>query len=518
MGEWPGAWRRDGRSGVWWGVVARALAVVPVVLCAACSLVLDPGNLPPQTDAREIDAPVIIDPTKLHIDSVAPTMVPEGAGTGGSRRALIVLTGVSLLPDGMVTVELMGATPSALPFTRTASFDGSKGGVAVEIPVMTDCASGTRTIRITWTQGGVSQSTEAAKVQCLPELTGPPAGAPAPLYSRIEIAQAAPIHFGGTTPIRLEAVADAVIKAPLDVNGAGATPGAYGCDGGAPSNPGMCDGGGKPGGAGSGLTPGGGGGGGGFGAQGRDGEAPSGMGGVVTGRDTLVPLADASNRGSGGGGGGKSSANVAGGPGGGGGGVIYLRAGGVVTAADVGAIRSRGGDGPAMGPPLTPGGGGGGGAGGAILLRAGGKLVGPAGWLSAPGGVGGPKGNGMWATDGGAGGVGRVRIDAGEGDVAGMAVSSTVLRGPAWDKATPWLVDVEATAPPFVLRGQPGRSFPLRINDQPIAATATPGPDGTVMLGNLPLARGANQICAVAEPTMLQPESLACIDIFYTGR
>lgn len=512
--------------GVWWAVVARVLAVAPVVLCAACSLVLDPGNLPPQTDAQAIDAPVIIDPSLLHIDSVAPMMIPEGAGTGGSRRALIVVTGVSLLPDGVVTAELMGPTPSRLPFTRSASFDGKKAGLAVEVPVMGDCSSGSRTIRITWTQGAASQSTEAVKVQCLPELTSAPVGPLAPLYSRVVLDQAAAIHLGGAAPIRIEAVADVVLRAPLDVDASGVDAGAYGCAGGAPSNPGSCGaGGGKPGQNGAGLTAAGGGGGGGFGGPGRDGEAPSGTGGAPTGSDTLVPLDDGGNRGNGGGGGGKSTANRDGGPGGGGGGVIYLRANGDLTVGDIdghrGAISARGGDGPSVGPALTPGGGGGGGSGGAILVRVGGMITARAGWLTAPGGTGALKGAGMWATQGGDGGVGRVRIDAAEGavgSVAAMATSATTFRGPAWDKDTPWLVDVEATAPPLVLRGQPGRAFGLRVNDTALAAMATPGPDGSVMLGNLPLVRGANKICAVAEPMMLQPESLSCIDVFYTGR
>ena len=60
--------------------------------------------------------------------------------------------------------------------------------------------------------------------------------------------------------------------------------------------------------------------------------------------------------------------------------------------------------------------------------------------------------------------------------------------------------------------------FGLRLNDSALLASATPGADGKARITDLPLVRGRNQLCAVAEPGMLQPESLACVELFYTGR
>ena len=83
-------------------MVARALLLVPLLVGGGCTLVLDPDNLPPPTDARVIDAPP--DPDLLTITGAVPAMIPEGTGAAGGRPAVIMLTGASFVASGNGTV------------------------------------------------------------------------------------------------------------------------------------------------------------------------------------------------------------------------------------------------------------------------------------------------------------------------------------------------------------------------------------------------------------------------------
>ncbi len=507
-------------------MLARALAVVPVVAAivgGGCTLVLDPDNLPPQTDARPIDAASIdADPALLALDSVEPATVAEGTGAGGGRPALFVLHGTSLVGDATVTAVLLGTPPlpiAADDVDYAAAVDGRQAAITVRIPVLEDLGPGgapTRALRLTVTQGAISRSKDVSVIG-LPELVLPDPDPILPLYSRITIGGA--VHLGGDDPIVLTATGAITIDARVDGNAVGSTPGPHGCPGGATQAQGGCSPGGGKAGQNSGdlLVPGGGGGGGGFGALGTDGSGAGGMGGGVTGRDTLVtittPAGVGGNRGNGGGGGGTSFAGGLGGAGGGGGGVIALIAGGDIVVHAGGALAANGGTGPAG--PNNAAGGGGGGSGGAILVRAGGTITSSGAWLKAAGGAGATMG---WGSGGGAGGIGRIRIDTTAANVATMAVMPPAFRGPAWDGAASPLVDTPRDATTLVLSGQPGQMFGLRLNDSALPMAATPGADGKARVSGLPLVRGRNQLCAVAEPGMLQPESLACLDLFYTGR
>jgi hypothetical protein len=257
-----------------------------------------------------------------------------------------------------------------------------------------------------------------------------------------------------------------------------------------------------------GLGTGSGGGGGGFGAQGSGGSGMnSGMGGDPSGNDMLVPVDTtpgvAGNRGNGGGGGGGGT--PAGGPGGGGGGVIVLDAGGDITVGAMGALRVQGGNG------VGNGGSGGGGSGGALLVRAGGTITSSTMWLSAPPGAGGAGNN-----PGGAGGIGRIRVDAAAGNVQSMANNPPAKRGPAWGTTVPSLVMSSSITAEF--RGEPGRPFDIRINDNPTNIMATPGSGGTVDVPGIALVPGRNTVCAVAVSGMIStPESKTCVTLFYAG-
>lgn len=503
------------RRRVPWSVAAPGALLPALVTAAGCSILYDPDNLPPLTDAVEvdaaIDAPLDADPSRLVLTGVAPAELDEGVGAGGGRPALIVLEGSAIVGAAAVAVELVGSDEPVPLVGFDATADGTRGGLAVRVPVLTELAAGqTATLRITITQGETVDTVDVT-VRGLDELRLTAATMNsadlAPRYSQIEVASS--IRFTGAAPVRLRATAGVVVDQRVDGDAQGATPGPHGCPGGAVDNPGGCmAGGGRQGANGSvlGLGTGSGGGGGGFAAQGTAGSGMMpGQPGDVSGNDMLVPIESVAgtvgNRGNGGGGGGGGTLQ-AGGPGGGGGGVILLEAGGDIAVGASGALRVRGGDG------AGNGGSGGGGSGGALLVRAGGAITAPGAWLSAPAGQGGTGNN-----PGGAGSVGRIRVDAAAGDVPSMATTPPAVRGPAWSPSVPSIT----TASPLAveLRGQPGRTFELRLDDQP-AGTATPGVAGTAT-PTVTLRPGRNQLCAVALAGQLLPESLACVDIFHAG-
>jgi hypothetical protein len=94
-----------------------------------------------------------------------------------------------------------------------------------------------------------------------------------------------------------------------------------------------------------------------------------------------------------------------------------------------------------------------------------------------------------------------------------MATTPTAVRGPTWPLDLPI---VAASAPAVTLTGEPGRSFPLRLNDAD-AGTATPGAGGTAAVTGLAWRVGHNRLCAVARPGRLVAESLACVDLYLTA-
>ncbi|MBK9033516.1 MAG: hypothetical protein IPL61_19990 [Myxococcales bacterium] len=493
----------------------RPLILGLAALCGACTIVYDADNLPPPTDATDapvVDAvPIDADPTLLTLASVEPASVAEGVGAGGGRPVLVVLHGQSLVGDAVVTAELIGGgdTPTVTGFV--ASADGTEAALELRVPVLTDLGAGAmRTLRLTVTQGAVAATIDVT-VLGLAELTltGPTATASAmpQVYSRIEIT--GDVRWTGADPVRLVATADVRVAARLDGGAQGTTPGPHGNAGGAAATDGdYTPGGGSRGTTNNGLgLSGSGGGGGGFGAAGTGGSGDSAGGpGGVTGNDMLVPLVSvtgaAGNRGNGGGGGGAALTSM-GGVGGGGGGVVALSAGGDIVVEGAGAIAAAGGT------SNGGSGGGGGGSGGAILVRAGGVITAAGAWLSAPGG-----GASTGATNaGGRGGVGRIRIDVGSGDVGAMAANPGAIRGPAWATTTP-VIAPSLTS--LTLTGQPGRAFPIRLNDT-AAGDASPGLDGTVAVTDLAFRRGRNQVCAVALAGSLVAESVSCVDVYLTA-
>lgn len=492
------------------------------MLVAGCSIIYNPDNLPAFSDAVDayipIDAPFDSNPDLLEITSVTPSSVDEGMGSGGSRPVVFTLNGMAIIGDAQVSVELMGSTEPAELEGFDATPDGTKGGVIVRIPVMTDLGAmdPPRTLRITITQGTVTKMADVT-VNGLDELTlmtSPVATAASPpTYSTITVANN--IHFTGTEPVILKATANIAFNTmrTIDANAAGGTAGPHGCNGGVMEQPGTC----TPSGGGPGvnaallgLGAGSGGGGGGFSGPGTIGAGQmAGMPGTASGNEALVPILSspgaAGNRGNGGGGGGGGALGAVGGAGGGGGGVVWLQAGGDITVGSMAAVESRGAT------SNAGSGGGGGGSGGAILVRAGGMITSTTPWLSAPGG-GASTGS---QNAGGPGSAGRIRIDTPMGNVASMANNPNAFRGPSWGLATPSLTTTSPAT--FTFHGQPGRSFDIRVNDLPMG-TATPGSGGSVDVPGVPLRPGKNTICGVAlSGSISTPESQSCVELFYAG-
>src|SRR6476660_3802197 len=73
----------------------------PLFFVGGCSFVYNPDKIG-NTDAAIIDAPPAdADPTMLMLEDVAPHVIFEGQGVGGSREALLVIRGHHIVPDGI---------------------------------------------------------------------------------------------------------------------------------------------------------------------------------------------------------------------------------------------------------------------------------------------------------------------------------------------------------------------------------------------------------------------------------
>ncbi|HVV86525.1 MAG TPA: hypothetical protein VHE35_25885, partial [Kofleriaceae bacterium] len=248
MSNRPGAAGAGARA-VRSAVVSRAAVAALLALpCGACTIILDPSNLPPQTDAAPIDAPSIdSNPADLAIDRADGFGMMEGVGDDGGRPALIVLHGHALLASATVDAHLQPGTADVSDVQYLPSVDGTQAGVALRIPVLTDLAVGsTRRLHLTVTQAGASASADV-DIDGLAEVdlsAAPPALAAR--YSRITVS--GDVHFGGDAPVRLVATAGISLGGKLDVDGATPGAGPQGCAGGATLMVGGCqEGGGKPG-------------------------------------------------------------------------------------------------------------------------------------------------------------------------------------------------------------------------------------------------------------------------------
>ena len=446
----------------------RVACVAPLLL-TGCSLIYNPNNLP---DPRLIDAAVVdANPCALVIDDVAPKIIDEGQGAGGSVPALVVVHGnnivnanlkIALKAKNGSTVHLSPVTDAVASFDHTyaaftviADVDGQLGtagpvNVPLDITVSQDApADGGCMSSATFTLSG------KLALQGLPELTGKTSiAALDDKYSKVDLATAS---FDGAMPAVVRAVssihiAGAHADASSTVAGPGGNTGT--------ARPGTC-----PAASGGGdtgkdanlsavIANGGGGGGGGASTAGLPGATGSsgrggigGAGGIKNGNDAMPTLdGNAACAGGGGGLGGTLILTNPGGAGGGGGGTLVLSAGGDISVATITAVGGMGVQ------PASGGGGGGGGAGGNVLIHSDMGTLAITGAIDVSGGTGGSPG-------GGDGARGRVRWDA----PVGAAPGGTSHRGPSF---APLASRVFTTASPdLMIKGSSGDGFAGRTID-----------------------------------------------------
>jgi len=495
---------------------------------AGCSLIYNPNNLPAPIDAAPLDS----DPTMLQILKVAPQVIDEGQGDGGSLPALIVIQGhqivnanlkVQLVAPKGVTVRLEPVIDAVaahdgdrLAFTVIAHVDPSlETSVPLDVTVTQDIP--------TQYGGGVATVTRPAALTLrgLPELTSTrpeidraKKTATLPLqakYSSVDLTDIDPLTFTGPSGVRAEISAVSSIKlGALEVSAKAAIagPGGFTTAG--------------PGAGGGGMAAlvlgyGGGGGGAGFavaGTKGTDGASGGGSGGNPNGEDLV--LAYDANRASAGGNGGNGLAAVgslAGGAGGAGGGIVVLNAGGDIMA---GTISATGGNGavPPGGSALASGGGGGGGAGGTVAVRSGNGAL-SCGTIHVAGGLGGKTVSNTGVGNGGAGSVGRARWDAPAGS-APVSPDRVAHRGPTFTGPKQLVTTSDQS---FMLTGTPGDEIDVVVTDEgntPHAGDHAAFNSAGIAVITPTLYSGYDRLCVKLSSGLLTESAAnACIDVAY---
>lgn len=458
-----------------------------------CSLLYDPDRLPAAADAAP-DMAIPPDPDNLVIESVAPSIIVEGAGVGGSRPALVVLTGKNFVPNN-ISVSIAVSDGSA----RTIMVDnagiqvemyGLRVAVPVTLPVDPMLRKGeVISLDVQVTQDGVAGPVKSEVIsgklalRGLDELTEVPAGGlvgGVSEYSQIAITTGTLTIAPNTTePVILRSRSSVQIASALSVSAASQTGGPGGGRGG---NGGAADL----------LNPGPG-----MAGSGPAGGQPSGGPGGFSNDDIALATLNAPNRGSGGAGGNGTTLR-AGGAGGGGGGTIEVTAEGDLTVAAVSATGA---------PPQTPPGGGtfnagGGGSGGVILLRAGGSLM--SGAINVAGG----------GTAGGMGASGRARYDVGG---TAMGPITGHFRGPSFVNLP---LVTRSIRPELSIAGQPLSIFQYFISNDSGGNilgpfTVTTGAGSSTFTVEDDLHRGLNQICLLVERATLDSGTRNCFDLVY---
>ncbi|HEU4733204.1 MAG TPA: hypothetical protein VFT22_35170 [Kofleriaceae bacterium] len=471
---------------------------------AGCSLLYNPANLPgPAIDAAP-DAPPVVVRDQLELMAAGPHTLFEGQGTGGSRPAVVAITGKNIADDAVVTLIAADAsTPALMLEVDNEHAVRSYGVLAVPVtlPIDPDRGEGLikLTVQVSQPRGDgsaepVTQRLEGQVVlHTLPELDAPitSSAALAPRYARVQLPGTALSFTPGASgaPVVISAVGS-IELGDVHADASGQVPGPGGASGGPAAGPGGGPGGGKP----AGLLTGGvavAASGGGFGTAGENGHALLGIGtnpgGQATGDDYITSYP--ANAGSGGGGGA--------GTGGGAGGTLELTSGGTLT---VGKVSADGGT------SAT----GGGGSGGAIILRAGARAT--FGAVTASGGTGANAGGA------GNGGAGRVRYDA--PSVGALAsLPSTGRRGVAFSDSrddNPLITRDAQPAIKLVSEVASAVSFKVFVLDADgtTRAMSTVAFDTVSVSIELPVEPGYNQICVT--PPSGNPgirESTNCIDL-----
>lgn len=456
----------------------------------------------------------------LPVTNVAPNLIFEGQGDGGSRPALLVIQGAQF--DSSVVVTISGA-PNIEVLSTTAGAGGTFLAVQVAAHVDPSLGETDLPLTLTLTKGVQVGTLGGVTLRGLLEFDS---GAPQtiqtadlrPLYSRVAYGTN-PITFVGVTPAILRAVSSITVG-NIDVNGIAPTvptgvpwgvPGPGGCAGRPPPqiayNPipdcGTVWLGGTPGW----NQPARGGGGGGFSVPGQHAPDPEGGSGGQSRGSGFVEYyenpARGSNRGGGGGAAGCTGNTPescqGGAKGGGSGGTVELNAGGNIVAGALGANGAAGGS--------FSGAGGGGGSGGVIVVRSTGGTI-STGAMTATGGPGGAGATS--ASKGGAGADGRIRYEAPTGATPTTSPSAVRTFGfaittPTFTTATP---TITMTGPSF---------FTFEIDQTFQDGTTAQNAISQVFSGSVAptLQPGFNRLCTALGGVHGTPEASTCVDVAY---
>src|SRR4051812_13522120 len=93
--------------------VMSTCTVVGAWALGACSILYNPNNLPdPKADAAP-DAPTVVDACQLGLEAAGPQVLFEGQGTGGSRPAILAISGRNIAQDATVALVPMDAQGTA---------------------------------------------------------------------------------------------------------------------------------------------------------------------------------------------------------------------------------------------------------------------------------------------------------------------------------------------------------------------------------------------------------------------
>ncbi|MEO8549051.1 MAG: hypothetical protein ABI678_03740 [Kofleriaceae bacterium] len=503
-----------------------------IPLLGACSFIYNPDHINREIDAQVVDVEMVVDvnPAGLALTYAYPSTINEGAGTGGARKALVVIRGEEIAPTATVTIKPMtGAETQIIVDPPVIADDHRWIAATITVPVdpLQDETGAHMTtplaLMITVDNGeghSVTMPAEALAVKWLDQLETP-LGAPLDpaahkVYAAIDVMAAQSFAADSSLHrVELHSASSITFHAGITANANGINPGAGGCAGGPSDSVGATtasDGGpcssGHVGAAGS--TKGGGGGG-----YALPGDTSAGglAGGDAIGEPQFSTVGV--NVGGGGGGGNSTLSLVPGGAGGGGGGVIYLDAAGDVmltknTTTSV-SIAANGALGVAGG---LLAGAGGGGAGGTLLLRAGGILK-----IDGTVGITGAGGGGSGNTMGGAAHEGRIRYDAAQL----MWGAPTGYQGPQVI-AAPSISTAQILAPGMItVSGQVGNSTDFMGLTYQKDGTPVPDSNFTLLFGNgtamptVKLAPGYNRVCVHVPGgnILTAPESGNCVEVAF---
>src|SRR5258708_966647 len=132
------------------------IACTVVAGATGCELLYNPSNL---HGKQFLDAtrPIDADPSMPSIDDVFPSVVFEGAGSGGSRPAVVVIHGRNLVSDAVVTFT---PNTNVKVTSTTSSGDANIIAVTLEIDVDPNLHEGMTPLSVSLVQNGGTASAD----------------------------------------------------------------------------------------------------------------------------------------------------------------------------------------------------------------------------------------------------------------------------------------------------------------------------------------------------------------------